>query len=82
MDEAIQSTKASKGEHLLQMSESKRSMEHLANANVRQDVDMKAMATQLASIQKVLTALSGKVESSSRSSNTENDTIKSRDSGR
>ena len=40
MEEVRQTTEASKGEHLLQILESKSVIERLANANVRQDADM------------------------------------------
>ena len=54
---------------MLQMLEANRAMERLADANVKQDADMTMMATQLASIQQALTALSAKFESSNSSSN-------------
>ena len=55
------------------MLESNRTMKRLADANVKQDADTKAMATQLATIQQALAALAAKIESSSSSSNDGND---------
>ena len=76
----MKNTDSSQSEHMLQILEATKTIERLTDANAKRDADMSVMATQLAAIQRALTALSAKVESSS-SSNNESDTGKQKEKG-